>query len=93
MATIADNLYAALGDPDEWIWGIEAIAREANLFKQDEKTGESTPHVRRAAHMLSTGAIAGRCVKGRDKNGKEHSRGQWVSTRGLIRNSLLPETS
>jgi hypothetical protein len=93
MPTNTNNIDAALGDPDEWIWGIEAIAEAANLYHQDEKTGETKPHVRRAAHMLSTGALAGRCVKGRDKAGKEHSRGQWVSTPRLIRNSLLPKTT
>lgn len=92
MPTITDNADAPLGDPDEWIWGIEAIAAAANLFKRDEKTGETKPHIRKAAHLLSTGAIAARRVIGRDKDGKEHSRGQWVSSRRLIDNSLLPET-
>lgn len=78
-------------DPDEWIWGIESIARAANLYKTDEETGETRPHIRKAAHLLSTGALAGRRVIGRDKEtGKENSRGQWVSTPRLIRDSLLP---
>jgi hypothetical protein len=93
MPATTDNLDATLDDSDEWIWGIEAIAAAANLFKQDEETGETKPHIRKAAHLLATGGIAGRRVIGRDKDGKEHSRGQWVSSRRLIRNSLLPQTS
>jgi hypothetical protein len=92
MPTIIDNLDAPLDDSEEWIWGIEAIAAAANLYHQN-KAGETVPHIRKAAHLLYTGALAGRCVKGRDqKTGKEHSRGQWVSSRRLIDSSLLPET-
>jgi hypothetical protein len=93
MPTITDSLDTALGDSDEWIWGIEAIAAEAKLFKRDEETGEIKPHVRKAAHLLTTGALAGRRVLGRDKDGNERKRGQWVSSPRLIRDSLLPKTT
>jgi len=42
---------------------------------------------------LESGAIATKRVKGRDKEGQEKSRGQWVSTPRAIRNSLLPPAS
>jgi hypothetical protein len=85
MPTSTDNL-------DDTIWGAEQIAEAANLYKRDKKTGEKKPDVRKAFYLLETGAIAAKRVIGRDKDGQAKTRGQWVSTLRLIRNSLLPET-
>ena len=81
MATSTDSL-------DKPVWGAEAIAREANLYRTNKKTGKTELHTRKAFHLLEIGAIAAKRVKGEGKD-----RGQWVSTPRLIRNSLLPETT
>lgn len=70
---------------DRPVWGALAIAEVANLFDD-----EGNADVRKAYYLLETGAIAARRVRGRDKDGKEKKRGQWVSTPRLIRDSLLP---
>jgi hypothetical protein len=80
MPTSTDSL-------DAPVWGAEAIAREAGLYRINPKTGKPEVHVRKAFHLLEIGAIAAKRVRGRGKD-----RGQWVSTPRLIRNSLLPES-
>ncbi len=70
---------------DRPIWGAQAIAKEANLFDD-----EGNADVRKTYYLLESGAIAAKRVKGRDKEGNEKKRGQWVSTQRLIRDSLLP---
>jgi hypothetical protein len=80
-----------MSDLDKPVWGGRAIAIEANLFKKNDETGELEPDERKAFYLLETGAIRAKQVKGRDKEGKEKERGQWVSTRRLILQSLLPD--
>jgi hypothetical protein len=70
---------------DKPVWGARAIAKEANLFDDEGNVDE-----RKAYYLLESGAIAAKRVKGRDKEGNEKKRGQWVSTPRLIRDSLLP---
>jgi hypothetical protein len=75
---------------DAPLWGAEAIAIEANLFKKNDKTGKTEPDRRRAYYLLETGAIKAKRVKGQDEDGRDKKRGQWVTTLRLIRQSLLP---
>jgi len=77
-------------DPDALIWNAKAIARAANLYKKNKKTGRKEVDVRKGFYLLETGAICAKQVKGHDKDGKENKRGQWVTTLRLIRQSLLP---
>lgn len=83
-------------DLDAPIWGAKAIARELNLFtaeknkKTRKPTGKTVPDERKAFYLLETGAIRAKQVRGRDGDGKEKQRGQWVTTLRLIRQSLLP---
>ena|ERR1700722_19377846 len=85
---------------DRPLWGAAAIAREANLYTQqtDAETGvvETVPDVRKAYYLLESGALARKRVvgtrpkKGNPKAREQKARGTWVSTRRLIRQSLLP---
>ena len=93
-------------DLDAPIFGARNIARAAKLFERDEETdqivldkhGQPEVDVRKGFYLLETGAIRAKLVKGRHtdevkgkhKKGDQKSRGQWVTTLRLIRQSLLP---
>jgi hypothetical protein len=75
---------------DTPIWGAANIAAAAGLFKKDKKTGKKKLDERKGFYLLESGAIRAKQVKGRDEDGNEKTRGQWVTTLRLIRESLLP---
>ena len=77
-------------DLDAPIWGAKRIAAAAGLFKKDKKTGKKKLDERKGFYLLESGAIRAKQVKGRDEDGNEKTRGQWVTTLRLIRESLLP---
>jgi hypothetical protein len=83
-------------DLDLPLWSARQIGAAAGVFEVDEhgkvvkdETGQPKVDLSKTFHLISIGVIPAKHVKGFDKNGKQKARGHLISSRRLIRDSLL----